>query len=205
MKMCIRDRNIAGAAAATVLSQLASCVFVLLVLLRKRMPIRLCLLRPDGRLLGQIMGLGFSPFLILATDSIIIIAMNAALQLSLIHILDQAGDILLMRIACPERRIEGIQLLVRPVNSLESYLTSVILKVFDHQHRMVSFFLRLNICLLYTSGSGVPNKTKVATISKDKVREIAEMKMPDLNAGSVEAAMSMIAGTARSMGITVEE
>ena len=55
------------------------------------------------------------------------------------------------------------------------------------------------------SGSGVPNKTKVATISKDKVREIAEMKMPDLNAGSVEAAMSMIAGTARSMGIVVEE
>ena len=50
-----------------------------------------------------------------------------------------------------------------------------------------------------------PNKTKVATISKDKIREIAEMKMPDLNAGSVEAAMSMIAGTARSMGITVEE
>lgn len=55
------------------------------------------------------------------------------------------------------------------------------------------------------SGSGVPNKTKVATISKDKVREIAEMKMPDLNAATVEAAMSMIAGTARSMGIIVEE
>ena len=55
------------------------------------------------------------------------------------------------------------------------------------------------------SGSGVPNKTKVATISKDKIREIAETKMPDLNAGSIEAAMSMIAGTARSMGITVEE
>ena len=55
------------------------------------------------------------------------------------------------------------------------------------------------------SGSGVPNKTKVDTISKDKIREIAEMKMPDLNAGSIEAAMSMIAGTARSMGITVEE
>ena len=55
------------------------------------------------------------------------------------------------------------------------------------------------------SGSGVPNKTKVATISKDKIREIAEMKMPYLNASSVEAAMSMIAGTARSMGITVEE
>ena len=50
------------------------------------------------------------------------------------------------------------------------------------------------------SGSGVPNKTKVAKISKDKVREIAELKMPDLNAASVEAAMSRIAGTARSMG-----
>ena len=47
--------------------------------------------------------------------------------------------------------------------------------------------------------------TKVATISKDKVREIAEMKMPDLNAATVEAAMSMIAGTARSMGIVVED
>ena len=55
------------------------------------------------------------------------------------------------------------------------------------------------------SGSGVPNKTKVATISKDKVREIAEMKMPDLNAASIEAAMSMVAGTARSMGIVVED
>jgi large subunit ribosomal protein L11 len=55
------------------------------------------------------------------------------------------------------------------------------------------------------SGSGVPNKTKVGTISKDKVKEIAEVKMPDLNASSVEAAMSMVAGTARSMGITVEE
>jgi len=55
------------------------------------------------------------------------------------------------------------------------------------------------------SGSGAPNKTKVAKISQDKVREIAELKMPDLNAGSVEAAMSMIAGTARSMGIVVED
>ena len=55
------------------------------------------------------------------------------------------------------------------------------------------------------SGSAVPNKTKVATISKDKIREIAEMKMPDLNAASLETAMSMIAGTARSMGIKVEE
>ena len=55
------------------------------------------------------------------------------------------------------------------------------------------------------SGSGVPNKTKVAKISKADLQAIAEQKMPDLNAASVEAAMSMIAGTARSMGITVEE
>jgi large subunit ribosomal protein L11 len=55
------------------------------------------------------------------------------------------------------------------------------------------------------SGSGVPNKTKVAKLSKAKLREIAETKMPDLNAASVEAAMSMVAGTARSMGVTVEE
>ncbi len=53
------------------------------------------------------------------------------------------------------------------------------------------------------SGSGKPNSQKVATITRAKVREIAEMKMPDLNAASIEAAESMIAGTARSMGITV--
>ena len=51
----------------------------------------------------------------------------------------------------------------------------------------------------------MPNKTKVATISKEEVRKIAELKMPDLNAASVEAAMSMVAGTARSMGVLVEE
>ena len=54
-------------------------------------------------------------------------------------------------------------------------------------------------------GSGEPDKTKVGTISKDKVREIAEIKMPDINAGSIEAAMSMVAGTARSMGVVVED
>ncbi len=53
--------------------------------------------------------------------------------------------------------------------------------------------------------SGTPNKTKVATLSKDAVKQIAEQKMPDLNAASIEAAMSMIAGTARSMGIVVED
>ena len=55
------------------------------------------------------------------------------------------------------------------------------------------------------SGSGVPNKTKVATITKAQVREIAEMKMPDLNANDVEAAMRIIAGTARNMGIAIED
>ena len=53
------------------------------------------------------------------------------------------------------------------------------------------------------SGSAVPNKTKVATISKEEVQKIAELKMPDLNAASLEAAISMISGTARSMGIQV--
>ncbi len=55
------------------------------------------------------------------------------------------------------------------------------------------------------SGSGVPNREKVAKISKEDVRKIAETKMPDLNAGSIEAAMSMVAGTARSMGVVVED
>ena len=55
------------------------------------------------------------------------------------------------------------------------------------------------------SGSGVPNKTKVAKITKAQVKEIAELKMPDLNAASVETAMSMIEGTCRSMGVTVVE
>ena len=55
------------------------------------------------------------------------------------------------------------------------------------------------------SGSGVPNKTKVAKISKEDLKKIAELKAPDLNAATVETAMSMIAGTCRSMGVTVEE
>ena len=55
------------------------------------------------------------------------------------------------------------------------------------------------------SASGVPNKTKVGKLTKEQVRKIAEMKMPDLNAANIETAMSMIAGTARSMGVTVEE
>ena len=55
------------------------------------------------------------------------------------------------------------------------------------------------------SGSGKPNKTKVAKLTKDQVRKIAETKMPDLNASCVETAMSMVAGTARSMGVEVED
>jgi large subunit ribosomal protein L11 len=81
-----------------------------------------------------------------------------------------------------------------------------------YQDRSFSFILKtppaailLKKAVGLESGSGVPNKTKIATISKEKVREIATIKMPDLNAASIEAAMSMIAGTARSMGIVVEE
>lgn len=55
------------------------------------------------------------------------------------------------------------------------------------------------------SGSGVPNRTKVGKLTKDQVRKIAELKMPDLNAANIETAMSMIEGTARSMGVTIEE
>ncbi len=54
-------------------------------------------------------------------------------------------------------------------------------------------------------GSGEPNRNKVGRVSKAQVREIAQMKMPDLNANDIDAAMKMIAGTARSMGITVED
>ncbi|NMM63488.1 50S ribosomal protein L11 [Clostridium sp. P21] len=81
-----------------------------------------------------------------------------------------------------------------------------------YQDRSFSFILKtppaavlLKKAVGIESGSGVPNKTKVAKVTKDQLRQIAETKMPDLNAATVEAAMSMIAGTARSMGITVEE
>lgn len=55
------------------------------------------------------------------------------------------------------------------------------------------------------SGSGVPNRTKVGKLTQEQLRKIAETKMPDLNAANVESAMRMIAGTARSMGVTIEE
>ena len=72
--------NIAGAALATVIAQLCSCAFVLLVLKRKNMPVPLTLVRPEKKLSLRIVKMGFSPFLILATDSIVIIALNAVLQ-----------------------------------------------------------------------------------------------------------------------------
>ena len=59
-------------------------------------------------------------------------------------------------------------------------------------------------CKIETA-SGEPNKKKVATIKKDQIRQIAETKMPDLNAANIESAMSMIAGTCRSMGVVVED
>ena len=68
----------------------------------------------------------------------------------------------------------------------------------------IACLLNKKACNIQTA-SAVPNKTKVATLSKADLQKIAETKMPDLNAASLEAAMSMIAGTARSMGVTVEE
>ena len=70
--------------------------------------------------------------------------------------------------------------------------------------RSFSFITKTPPCGL-KSGSGVPNKTKVAVLKKADLQKIAETKMPDLNAASLEAAMSMVAGTARSMGVTIEE
>lgn len=81
-----------------------------------------------------------------------------------------------------------------------------------YQDRSFSFILKtppasvlIKKAVGIESGSGVPNKTKVGKITKAKIKEIAELKMPDLNAGSIETAMSMVAGTARSMGIVVED
>ena len=81
-----------------------------------------------------------------------------------------------------------------------------------YQDRSFSFVLKTppaavlikKACGIET-GSGKPNRQKVAKISKEEIRKIAELKMPDLNASSIESAMSMVAGTARSMGVTVEE
>ncbi|SMC29145.1 LSU ribosomal protein L11P [Clostridium acidisoli DSM 12555] len=79
-----------------------------------------------------------------------------------------------------------------------------------YQDRSFSFILKtppaavlIKKAVGIESGSGVPNRTKVAKITKEQLKQIAETKMPDLNAGSIEAAISMVAGTARSMGVEV--
>ncbi len=81
-----------------------------------------------------------------------------------------------------------------------------------YQDRSFSFILKtppaavlIKKALKLESASGEPNKKKVGKLTQAQLKEIAELKMPDLNAGSVEAAMSMIAGTARSMGVEVQE
>jgi large subunit ribosomal protein L11 len=81
-----------------------------------------------------------------------------------------------------------------------------------YQDRSFSFILKtppaavlIKKAVGIESGSGVPNRTKVAKITKEQLKQIAEAKMPDLNAGSVESAIKMIAGTARSMGVDVIE
>lgn len=90
------------------------------------------------------------------------------------------------------------------------YIIPVVITVY--QDRSFSFILKTPPAAVLIkkeigleSGSGVPNKTKVGKLTQDQLRKIAETKMPDLNAASVESAMRMIAGTARSMGVTIVE
>jgi large subunit ribosomal protein L11 len=90
------------------------------------------------------------------------------------------------------------------------YIIPVVITVY--QDRSFSFILKTPPAAVLIkkeigleSGSGVPNKTKVGKLNQEQLKKIAETKMPDLNAASVESAMRMIAGTARSMGVTIEE
>ncbi|AWK50425.1 50S ribosomal protein L11 [Clostridium beijerinckii] len=90
------------------------------------------------------------------------------------------------------------------------YIIPVVITVY--QDRSFSFILKTPPAAVLIkkeigleSGSGVPNKTKVGKLTQDQLKKIAETKMPDLNAANVESAMRMIAGTARSMGVTIEE
>lgn len=92
----------------------------------------------------------------------------------------------------------------------EGYIIPVVLTVYqDRSFTFVTKTPPVPVLIKKTigieKGSGTPNKTKVAKLSQAQLREIAEKKMEDLNAASIEAAMSMVAGTARSMGVTVEE
>ena len=90
------------------------------------------------------------------------------------------------------------------------YIIPVVITVY--QDRSFSFILKTPPAAVLIkkeigleSGSGIPNKTKVGKLTQDQLKKIAETKMPDLNAASIESAMRMIAGTARSMGVTIEE
>ena len=92
----------------------------------------------------------------------------------------------------------------------EGYIIPVVITVYSD--RSFTFITKtppvpvlIKKALGIETASGVPNKTKVGQLTQAQVREIAEKKMPDLNAGSIEAAMSMVKGTARSMGVTVAE
>ena len=76
---------------------------------------------------------------------------------------------------------------------------------FDFITKVSPMAVLIKKALNLNSASGEPNKKKVGKLTKEQVREIAETKMPDLNASSIEAAMSMVAGTARSMGVEVEQ
>jgi len=89
------------------------------------------------------------------------------------------------------------------------YIIPVVITVY--QDRSFSFILKTPPAAILIkkelgleSGSGVPNKTKVGHLTKEQIRKIAEIKMPDLNAATIETAMSMIEGTAKSMGVTIE-
>ena len=93
--------------------------------------------------------------------------------------------------------------------SQAGYIIPVVITIY--QDRSFDFILKtppvavlIKKAIGIESGSAKPNKTKVGTLSKAKVEEIAKLKMPDLNAGSLEAAMSMVKGAARSMGVVVE-
>ncbi len=90
------------------------------------------------------------------------------------------------------------------------YVIPVVITVY--QDRSFTFIMKtppaavlLKKACKIESGSAAPNTAKVATITKEELKKVAELKMPDLNAASIEAAMSMIAGTARSMGIVIKE
>lgn len=97
----------------------------------------------------------------------------------------------------------------RTKNDIGTVIPVVITVYADHSFSFITKTPPAAVLIKKAAGlskaSGVPNKTKVGKLTSEQVRKIAETKMPDLNAGSVEAAMSMVAGTARSMGITVED